>query len=69
VFYDLYVNQTTISTLIAWAWAVSRVIDALEATPGVNINPRKTAVAGCSRYGKGALVVGAFDDRIALSIP
>jgi hypothetical protein len=54
---------------MAWAWAVSRVIDALEAKPGIRINPKRIAVAGYSRYGKGALVVGAFDDRIALTIP
>jgi len=38
-------------------------------TPSANIDPHKVAVTGCSRYGKGALAAGAFDDRIALTIP
>lgn len=54
---------------MAWAWAVSRIVDALETLPEAGINPRKLAVTGCSRNGKGALVAGAFDQRIALTIP
>ena len=26
-------------------------------------------VTGCSRFGKGAFVIGAFDQRIALTMP
>lgn len=55
--------------MMAWAWGVSRIIDALEQTPAANINTTKLAVTGCSRNGKGALVAGAFDSRIALTIP
>jgi hypothetical protein len=55
--------------MMAWAWGVSRLIDALENTSGHNIDTTKLAVTGCSRNGKGALVVGAFDERIALTIP
>ncbi|EMC95007.1 carbohydrate esterase family 15 protein, partial [Baudoinia panamericana UAMH 10762] len=70
VFYDLYGNTTTTAgALMAWAWAVSRIIDALEAHPETGINPARLAVTGCSRNGKGALVAGAFDTRIALTIP
>jgi len=54
---------------MAWAWGVSRIIDALEVTPAARINPTKVGVTGCSRNGKGALVAGAFDTRIALTIP
>jgi hypothetical protein len=54
---------------MAWAWGVSRLIDVLEQTPEANINPARLGVTGCSRNGKGALVCGAFDDRIALTIP
>ncbi|THH29795.1 hypothetical protein EUX98_g4398 [Antrodiella citrinella] len=46
-----------------------RIIDALEITPSANINTQKLAVTGCSRDGKGALWIGAFEERIALTIP
>jgi hypothetical protein len=68
-FYELYGNDHPASSMIAWAWGVSRVIDALEKTPEANIDPARIAVTGCSRNGKGALTAGAFDERIALTIP
>jgi hypothetical protein len=68
-FYNLYGNDHPASSMIAWAWGVSRIIDALEKTPQANIDTRRIAVTGCSRNGKGALTVGAFDERIALTIP
>lgn len=54
--------------LVAWAWGVSRIIDMLEKNPTV-IDPKKIAVHGCSRLGKAAFVIGAFDQRIALGLP
>ena len=54
---------------MAWAWGASRLIDALEKTPAANIDPARLGVTGCSRNGKGALAVGAFDERIKLTIP
>ncbi|KYF70060.1 dockerin-like protein, partial [Sorangium cellulosum] len=68
-FYDLYGSSHAASSMIAWAWGISRIIDALEKTPGANIDPKRIAVTGCSRNGKGALTAGAFDERIALTIP
>lgn len=59
----------TSGALIAWAWGVSRLIDALETTPEAKIDPKRLAVTGCSRDGKGALMIGAMDSRIALTIP
>ena len=58
-------------TLLAWAWGVSRVIDALEAGAGeaLGINPEMALVSGVSRYGKSAAVAGAFDSRIRVTIP
>jgi len=56
-------------TLMAWAWGVSRLIDALENDPDSGIDVKHLAVTGCSRLGKAALVIGAFDERIALTIP
>lgn len=55
--------------LMAWAWGVSRIIDALEQGAYPDINPRQTLVTGVSRYGKAALLASAFDPRIAISIP
>ena len=52
---------------MAWAWCVSRVIDALEKMD--EIDAKKVVVTGHSRYGKAALVAGAFDERIALTVP
>jgi hypothetical protein len=69
LFYTLYGNNHPASSMTAWAWGVSRIIDALEKTPQANIDPTRIAVTGCSRNGKGALMVGAFDERIALTIP
>lgn len=68
-FYDLYGASHPAGELIAWAWGVSRIIDALEKAPEAGIDPTKVAIHGCSRYGKGALAVGAFDNRVALTIP
>src|SRR5207302_10460648 len=46
---------------------VHRVIDALEKED--RIDSKKVIVTGHSRYGKAALVAGAFDERIALTVP
>jgi hypothetical protein len=69
VFYNLYGSSATASAMIAWTWGVSRIIDALESTPSANINTKKIAITGCSRNGKGALTIGAFETRIALTLP
>ncbi|KAI0260091.1 hypothetical protein BC834DRAFT_832306 [Gloeopeniophorella convolvens] len=69
LFYDLYGANHTASSMTAWVWGVSRLIDALETTHAAAINTQKIAVTGCSRDGKGALMAGAFEERIALTIP
>lgn len=69
VFYDLYGSNAAASELMAHAWGISRLIDALAATPAAGINPRRLAVTGCSRWGKSASVAGSFDQRIRLVIP
>jgi hypothetical protein len=68
-FYTMFGAAHPAGAMIAWAWGVSRLIDALETTPAAQIDTAHLAVSGCSRNGKGALVVGAFEDRIALVIP
>ena len=67
MFFQLYNGGQ--GTIIAWAWGVSRIIDALEKTPEAGIDVHHLAMTGCSRWGKGALATGAFDERIALTIP
>jgi hypothetical protein len=54
--------------LIGWAWGASRIIDALEQCPEAGIDLNAIAVTGCSRCGKGALAMGAFDERVALTL-
>ncbi|KAI0788838.1 hypothetical protein C8Q75DRAFT_807574 [Abortiporus biennis] len=68
-FFTLYGSNASAGAMIAWAWAASRIIDAIEVTPSARIDPTRIGVTGCSRDGKGALVVGAFDDRIVLTLP
>lgn len=68
-FYDIYGKDQSAGALMAWAWGVSRLIDALEATSNSQINASRLGITGCSRNGKGALVAGAYDERIKLTIP
>ncbi|KAI5792558.1 Glucuronoyl esterase catalytic domain from Hypocrea Jecorina [Peziza echinospora] len=68
-FFTLYGAGHSASALTAWAWGVSRIIDALELTPAAQINAARIGVTGCSRNGKGAIVAGALEPRVALTIP
>jgi dienelactone hydrolase len=54
------------ATVISWAWGAQRVVDHLHSEP--RIDRERIAVVGHSRLGKAALVAGAFDDRIALTV-
>jgi len=68
-FYTLYGADSPAGLLVAWAWGVSRMLDVVEDSGGDILRPDAMGVTGCSRYGKGAFVAGAFDQRIALTIP
>lgn len=50
----------------AWAWGASRVLDWLQAQPGVD--PDRIAIQGFSRLGKTALWAAAQDERFAAVI-
>lgn len=57
----------------AWSWGVNRLIDGIEIATQQTVNPlpidmHHLAVTGCSFAGKMALMAGAFDERIALTI-
>ena len=52
--------------LRAWGWGASRALDYLETEPLVNA--KQVGIEGVSRYGKGALVTMAFDERFTLSL-
>jgi hypothetical protein len=58
----------------AWSWGVSRLIDGIvlasrQASNPLPVNTSAIAVSGCSYAGKMALFAGAFDERIALTLP
>lgn len=68
LFYDIYGGDHSAGLLMAWAWGASRLLDVLQASGGSVIDAGRIGVTGCSRNGKGAFTVGAFDERIALTI-
>lgn len=81
-FYQLYpelcagvCNGTSNSgEFAAWAWGVSRLIDGMmiasrQATDPLPVDTKHLGITGCSYAGKIALYAGAFDERIALTIP
>lgn len=53
--------------IAAWAWGAQRVVDYL--VKDHDVDKKRIAVVGHSRNGKAALLAGAFDERIALTIP
>jgi hypothetical protein len=68
-FYSIYSGGSATGLLTAWGWGVSRIIDVIEKSGSTVINPAAIGVTGCSRYGKGAFIAGALDQRVALTLP
>ncbi|KAK0621829.1 4-O-methyl-glucuronoyl methylesterase [Bombardia bombarda] len=70
-FFDLHGKAHSAGATLAWAWCVGRIIDGLEklGPAKTGIDPARLGVSGCSRNGKGAFMVGAFEKRIALTVP
>jgi hypothetical protein len=50
--------------LRAWAWGASRVVDYFETDP--DVDSKRLAVEGLSRYGKAALVAMAYEPRFSI---
>jgi len=68
-FFKLYPDGT-VGDYTAWAWGFSRIVDGIFMTAAeTKIDTTKLAVTGCSWAGKGALMLGALDERIALTLP
>ncbi len=75
VFYELYPYgnswEEQSGVLIAWSWGCSKVLDALYAGADkeLGINPENSIVTGVSRWGKAAMVCGAFEKRFRMVAP
>jgi hypothetical protein len=74
-FYTLYPYGDTpeeqTGVLLAWSWGAGKVMDALYQGAGIHlqINPVNSILAGVSRWGKAALVCGAYDKRFKMVVP
>jgi len=69
-FYKMYPSLRQAGDYTAWSWGVSRLIDGLEQVKDqIHADLEHIGVTGCSYAGKMALFAGAFDERIALTIP
>jgi hypothetical protein len=68
-FYDIVGSNSSAGLLIAWGWGASRILDVIAASDGTLLKADAVGVTGCSRFGLGAFIAGAFDDRVALTMP
>lgn len=63
---ELQNRQDNFSSVGAWAWGLSRVMDYLETDP--DIGKKEVVLTGLSRLGKAAIWAGATDERFAMLI-
>jgi hypothetical protein len=59
-------GSTEWGTVAAWAWGTMRAVDYLRTD--ADLDKARIAVVGHSRMGKSALLAGAFDERVALTV-
>ncbi len=78
--YDPTVYEYSSGSHMAWAWAVSQIITALENASGtegstvtfgeeLGLDPTRVGVTGHSRNGQTSIVAAAFDERIDVCLP
>jgi len=60
-------GPTDMHAIAAWGWGLHRAVDYL--VTDKDIDAKRIVAFGHSRNGKAALVAGAFDERIAITIP
>jgi endo-1,4-beta-xylanase len=65
--YRLFDGYGDCGALMGWAWGFHCMLDLLETMSEVDAG--KNIATGHSRLGKAALVAGAFDERIAITVP
>lgn len=61
------VRTDNVTSLGAWAWALSRGLDLAERIP--EIDAKRSVVTGSSRLGKAALIAAARDERFTVCVP
>jgi hypothetical protein len=62
-----YGRTDNITSLGAWAWALSRGLDLAARVPGIDAT--RNVVTGYSRLGKAALIAAARDERFTVCVP
>ena len=60
-------GESEISSMGAWAWALSRAVDYVHTDSSLDSN--RIVATGCSRLAKAALLASARDERIAVCVP